>query len=142
MDMWLDAYRRTWTHESADEALAFYARVFDEAPAAIVTTDGNFVITDANVSAQQLFQKSLTALKGNPFIQNVARVDRAAFTAIGREITSERGRVTRPLLVRTSQDCDSEVSLVGCALRDERGEPEMVVLILLERGENVSSDIL
>ena len=142
MDMSLAAYRRKWIHETVEDALAFYSRVFDEAPAAIITTDANFVITDANVTAQKLFQKTLGDLRGKPFIQSVAQADRHFFAAISAEIRLEPGRVTRPLLIRTPDNRESEVSLVACGVRGESGEPEMIIMIILERGENISSDML
>jgi hypothetical protein len=142
MDMWLETYRRTWAHETAEEALAFYARIFNEAPAAIVITQPSFAIWDANISAQRMLQRSLPALRGKSFHHYVAAADRTAFGAIAREIVSVPGRVTRPLLVRTSHDRLLEVSLVACALRDADEKPSMIVMMLLERGDDISSDIL
>ena len=142
MDAWLQVYRRAWTHESVEEALAFYARLFDEAPAAILVTSPDFAIIDANVSAQQLLQRSLSTMKNKPFRLHVAAQDRAVFSAIARQILAEPGRVTRPLLLKSSDDRMVEVSLIACALRDEQGHPQSVVMVLLERGEDVTSDIL
>jgi hypothetical protein len=61
---------------------------------------------------------------------------------IAREIISSPGRVTRPLLLKTADDGEVEVSLIACAFRGKNDVPEMVMLLLLERGENISSDIL
>ena len=142
MDLWLEAYRRTWIHETTEEALGFYARIFDQAPAAMMVTEPSFVITDANIAAQQLLKRPLANLRGKPFQRNIAQADRTAFAAIAHEIISSPGRVTRPLLLKTADDGEVEVSLIACAFRDKNDVPEMVMLLLLERGENISSDIL
>ena len=142
MDRWLQAYRRSWTHETSEEALGFYARLFDEAPAAIIVTDPDFTIIDVNIAAQQLLKRPLTALKGKPFSHNIAPKDRTVFSVIARQIISEPGRVTRPLLMKAASDHDVEVSLIACALRDDKQKAESVVILLLERGEDVTSDIL
>jgi PAS domain S-box-containing protein len=142
MDSWLQAYRRSWTHETSEEALSFYARLFDEAPAAIIVTNRDFAIIDANIAAQNLLQRRLTVLKGKPFHQNIAPTDRTAFSVIARQIISEPGRVTRPLLLKTGDDRNVEVSLIACALRGEDGEAQSVMILMLERGETVTSDIL
>lgn len=142
MDLWLEAYRRTWAHETAEEALSVYARIFDEAPAAIIVTRPDFTISDANVSAQRMLQRSLTTLRGKSFHRCVAAADSTAFAAIAKQIVSVPGSVTRPLLVKSSDDTQVEVALIACAMRDAEGQPEMIVMILLERGEEISSDIL
>ena len=138
----LEGYRRAWTHENPEDSLVFYARVFDEAPAAMVVTQPNFLVTDANIAAQHLFQRSLNTLKGKPFEHNVAQQDLTAFSAIQREIIETPGQHTRPLLIRTADGRNVEVSMIATAFRDLNENPEFVMLILLERGENISSDIL
>ena len=142
MDDWLQVYRRSWAHESAEEALVFYARLFDQAPAAIVVTQPDFAIIDVNIAAQKLLQRPLAALRGRPFQRNIASADRTAFSGIARQIISEPGRVTRPLLLKTGDDQEVEVSLIACALRGDDGEVQSIMILLLERGENVTSDIL
>jgi PAS domain S-box-containing protein len=142
MDLWLEAYRRTWAHETPEEALAFYARIFDEAPAAIIVTQPNFAISDANVSAQRMLQRSVSALRGKLFHRYVAAADRIAFAAIAKQIISVPGSITRPLLMNSSDDSQVEVSLIACALRDAENNPEMIMLMLLDRGDQISSDIL
>ena len=142
MDDWLQVYRRSWAHESAEEALAFYARLFNEAPAAIIVTTPDFTIVDVNIAAQHLLNRALAVLKGTPFQRNIAAADRTAFSGIARQIISEPGRITRPLLVRTGDDREVEVSLIACALRGDDGEAQSVMMLLLERGENVTSDLL
>lgn len=142
MDSWLQAYRRSWTHETSEEALGFYARLFDEAPAAIIVTDSNFTIIDVNIAAQHLLQRSVTVLKGKSFSRNIAAKDRTAFSVIARQIVSEPDRVTRPLLMKPAGECEVEVSLIACALRDDQQKVERIVMLLLERGDDVTSDIL
>ena len=142
MNLFFERHRRAWTHETAEDALVFFSRLFDEAPAAMVVAQPNFLVTDANIAAQQLFQRPLSTLKGKPFEHNVAEQDLAAFSAIQREIIDTPGRHTRPLLIRTGDDRNVEVSMIAAAFRDRNDKPEYVMLILLERGENISSDIL
>ena len=141
MDSWLQSYRRSWTHETSEEALGFYARLFSEAPAAIIVTNPDFVIVDANIAAQQLLHRPITVLKGKPFQRNIAPKDRTAFSVIARQIISEPGRVTRPLLLKSAEE-EVEIALIACALRGDQGQAQSVVMLLLERGENISSDIL
>lgn len=143
MDGWLQAYRRSWTHETREEALVFYARLFDEAPAAIVVTRPDLVIIDVNIAAQALLQRPLTELKGQPFQRIIGVSDRIAFSTIARQIVSEPERVTRPLLVKCGGHAEEvEVSLIARALRGDQGEVHSIVMILLERGLNVTSDML
>ena len=142
MGSWLQSYRRSWTHATSEEALGFYSRLFDEAPAAIIVTQPDFVIIDVNVAAQRLLQRPLAEIKGKGFQRIIAANDRTAFSVIASQIISEPGRVTRPLLLKCGDDQEVEVSLIASALRDDNGQPQSIVMILLERGDNVTSDML
>ena len=138
----LEDRRRVWVHDTPEDALVFYNRLFDEAPAAMVVTQPNFLVTDANIAARHLLQRSLTTLQGRPFEHNVSQQDRTAFSAIQREIIEKPGPHTRPLLLRPADDRNVEVSMIATAFRDSNENADFVMLILLERGENISSDIL
>lgn len=142
-DAWLRSYRRSLKpYESAGDALAFYTRIFDHAPVAIMILGPQFLIADANIEAQKLLRKSLELLRGKPFNRHVAKPDRAAFAEISHEILRDHTRVTRPLLLILGEDQTAEVSATACAIRDDAGNTEFIMLLLIDRSDDVSSDML
>jgi PAS domain S-box-containing protein len=142
-DAWLRSYRRSLKpYETAGDALAFYTRIFDHAPVAMMILGADFLIADANIEAQKLLKKTLETLRGKPFNRHIAKEDRAAFAEISHEILRDHGRVTRPLLMTPGEDLTIEVSVTACALRDDEGNTEFIMLLLMDRSDDVTFDIL
>lgn len=142
-DAWLRSYQRSLKpDEPAGDALALYTRIFDYAPVAIMILGPQFLITDANIEAQMLLRKNLESLRGYPFNRHVAKSDRAAFAEISHEILRDCTRVTRPLLLVLGEQETAEVSVTACTIRDDEGNTEFIMLLLADRSDDVSSDML
>jgi PAS domain S-box-containing protein len=142
-DAWLQRFRKSSRpHETPEDALAFYTRIFFEAPVAILILTKEYVVADANLAAEQLLKRPVDVLRGKPFQRNVAKSDRRAFTGISAVITGEESRITRPLRLVNAEGNETEAALIASALRDDKGEPEFIMMMFFERGEKVTSDIL
>ena len=142
-DLWLRSYRKSLKpYETAGDALAFYTRIFNHAPAAMLILGPEFLVADANIEAQKLLRTTLENLRGIPFSRQIARTDRTAFAEISRQILTEHTSVTRPLLLGEEGHETIEVSATACALRDDDGNPEFIMLLLLDRSDDVTSDML
>lgn len=142
-DAWLRSYRRSLKpYETAGDALAFYTRIFDHAPVAMMILGSDFLIADANIEAQKLLRNTLENLRGKPFNRHIAKPDRAAFAEISHEILRDHKRITRPLLLLPDEEMTIEVAVTACALRDDGGKTEFIMLLLMDRSDDVSSDIL
>jgi PAS domain S-box-containing protein len=120
----------------------FFRRIFEESPVAILVVAPDFQITDANVSAQRLLGRSLDHLRECRLRQFIAQSDQEAYTAIRADIEARAGYVTRPLLLRLRDETKCEVSLIAAVFRDGRGNPEFILVTLLERGKSISEDML
>jgi len=142
-DPWLRRFRRaSRTHESPNDALTFYSRIFLEAPLPIVILASNHSVADANVSAQQLVKRSLEKLRGKPFVRMVAKDDRPAFMEIAQDLSSDIQKTSRPIRLINISGTVIDVAMIASSVRDENGELEFMVLVFLENGVNVSSDYL
>ncbi len=54
-DNWLRAYRKSVrSHPSIESALAYFKRIFDDAPAPFIITNTDLIITDANNAALEM----------------------------------------------------------------------------------------
>lgn len=125
-----------------DSRDGFYRRIFDDSPAAILVVNPDFVITDANLAAERMFNRDLAHLRGFQLRRFVAHSDQAAFVGIRSDIEDQAGYVTRPLLLRLPDQTEYEVSVTAAVFRNEKREPEFILLTLLERGTGISEDML
>jgi PAS domain S-box-containing protein len=142
-DPWLRRFRKaSRTHETPDDALAFYSRVFLEAPVPIVILGRNHSVADVNVAAQQLVKRSLEKLRGKPFVRIVAKDDRPAFMKLAEDLASDIQKTSRPIRLVDIAGTVIDVAMIASSVRSENGELEFMVLVFLENGVNVSSDYL
>jgi len=141
--VWEGAQRRsTRDYGTADESAEFYRRLFVESPVAMVITNPDFEISDINEAGQRLLHFSLRQMRGRQFQLSVADNDRDAWSEICLELRDARSAFSRPLLLNVGEGLVSEVIVTAAMIRGASGEPELAVLVFLERGENFSSDIL
>lgn len=142
-DAWLRRFRQSSRpHETPNDALAFYSRIFLEAPVAMLIITMDYAVADANLAAQKLLGRPVNTLRGKPFQQNVAKSDRRAFTGIRGVIRDEKSIVTRPLRLVNAGGNETEASLIASAIRDETGEPEFIIMMFFERGKKITEDML
>jgi PAS domain S-box-containing protein len=142
-DPWLRRFQKSSrTHETPDDALDFYSRIFLEAPVPIVILARNHSIADANVTAQQLVKRSLEKLRGKPFVRIVAKDDRPAFIEIARDLASDIQKTSRPIRLVDVSGTIIDVAMIAASVRDANGELEFMVLVFLDNGLNVSADYL
>jgi PAS domain S-box-containing protein len=127
----------------ADEAsLAFYSRLFVDSPLATIVTTAAFEVADANNAAQRLFRRSIAEMRGRKFELSIAGSDRDAFKEIFVELSDATSPISRPLLLKVRDGITAEVIVTASMIRTAEGEPEFALMVFLERGENISSDIL
>jgi len=142
-DPWLRRFNRSSRfHESPDDALAFYTRIFMEAPLGIVILTPNHSVADLNVAAQRQLQRPLEKIRGKPFVRNVAKSDRHAFMDIMYEIDGNSGKTQRPLRLVDPSGKETELTVIGSAVTQDDGKVEYVMLMLVDSGDNESLDIL
>lgn len=97
-DAWLARYERLERHhEGHDDDLAYFKRIFDEAPAAYVVTRATHLIVDANSAAQRMFNWPLDQLRGKPLNLFVSTSGRHIFRTLVRDIEAAADSVVRPL---------------------------------------------
>ena len=141
-DSWLRTYPRVAQHhDNTLKALIFYRRIFDEAPFPLIVTTMDFLIVDANFAAQQLLGRDLRQLTGTPFSTSISRVDRDLFAGLSDLIRDKR-RISRPVSIRAAMEKEIETSLIARAIPDDEGLPEFVLILLNDRSDSVTSDIL
>jgi len=142
-DPWLRSYRRSvQAYGTVADTLEFYRRIFLESPVAIIVTTISLQIADANIAAQKMLNMRLKQLRGRRFHSHVARADREAFTAIVADLRDGRNSVSRPVLLNTTGGVEMEAMLNASVIRTAKGEPEFLLLVLHDRGDDVSSDMV
>jgi PAS domain S-box-containing protein len=142
-DAWDEIHRRSIRdYGDPQQSLAFYLRLFVESPIAMIVTTPHLEVADANTAAQRLFQRSLTQMRGRQFELSVANTERDVFKEILLELRDATSPVSRPLLLKIRDDVTVEAIVTASMIRTQEGEPEFTIMVFLERGENISSDIL
>ena len=142
-DSWYRAYASSNPQRgSNEESNAYFARVFEDAPAAYIVTDPGMLIRDANKAAQRLLKRPLIWLRGKPIFSVVAREERAAFHALTPELLRVQSVMTRPLRIQPAQGEVIDAFFSACTARDDSGKPEAVFWIFMEPLESRNEDLL
>jgi len=142
-DNWLRAYRRSVrSHPSIESALAYFKRIFDDAPAPYLITNLNLVVTDANNAAQQMLRRSLVILKEKPLLVIVAREDRRALRGMASELVSGQAGIIRPLRIQPYRRESVDIVVSASVCRDGNSVPECIFWIFLHPLERLNEDIL
>ena len=142
-DNWLRAYRRSVrSHPSIESALAYFKRIFDDAPAPYLITNLNLVVTDANNAAQQMLRRSLVILKEKPLLVIVAREDRRALRGMASELVSGQAGIIRPLRIQPYRRGSVDIVVSASVCRDGNSVPECIFWIFLHPLERLNEDIL
>jgi PAS domain S-box-containing protein len=129
-------------HGSNAESSTYFARVFEDAPAAYIVTDPNMLIRDANKAAQRLLNRALAALRGKPIFSIVAKEERRAFHALTPELLDVQTVMTRPLRIQPARGETIDAFFSACTARNENGKPEAVFWIFMQPLESRNEDLL
>lgn len=142
-DNWLRAYRKSLrSHPSIESALAYFKRIFDDAPAPYLVTNLDLVITDANVAAQRMLRRSLLILREKPLLVIVAREDRPALRVIASDLLHSQKQITRPLRIQPFKDQPLDIVVSARVCCDQENVPECVFWIFLHPLESLNEDLL
>jgi len=142
-DSWYRAYVTSNEHlGTPEENAAYFARIFEEAPAPYIVTDPSMLIRDANRAAQRILKRPLLWLRGKPLYSVVAKGERRAFNAIAPDIVATHTVMTRPLRLQPAQGEEIDVFFSACAARDRSGKPETIFWIFLHPLEPWNEDLL
>jgi len=124
-DAWLARYVGLERHhEGHNNHLAYFKRIFDEAPAAYVVTGATHLIVDANGAAQRMFNRPLDQLRGKPLNLFVSTSDRQIFRTLITDIEAADDTVVRPLSIGPDREMDKDVIFSARAMRGPDGNVE------------------
>ena len=142
-DNWLRAYRKSVrSHPSIESALAYFKRIFDDAPAPYLITNLNLVVTDANNAAQHMLRRPLAILKEKPLLVIVARDDRRALRGMASELVSGQDGIVRPLRIQPYRRDALDIVVSASVGRDGNAVPECIFWIFLHPLERLNEDLL
>jgi len=124
-DAWLGRYERLERHHQGhDDDLAYFKRIFDDAPAAYVVTGAAHLIVDANGAAQRMFNRPLDQLRGKPLNLFVSTSDRHIFRTLITDIEAADDTVVRPLSIGPDREMGKDVIFCARAMRGPDGNVE------------------
>ena len=142
-DNWLRAYRKSVrSHPSIESALAYFKRIFDDAPAPYLITNLNLVVTDANNAAQQMLRRPLAILKEKPLLVIVAREDRRALRGMASELVGGQAGIVRPLRIQPYRRDALDIVVSASVCRDGNAVPVCIFWIFLHALERLNEDLL
>ena len=124
------------------EALLHFEGLFEMAPSALLVTDVDLRITDANTAAMVLFNKQFSRLRGLPLVMFVVKAERAAFHAIVAELLETGLRVVRPLCIRRSDTVEVDMVITASAFPAESGRPGSVYWVISDSLTERQVDLL
>lgn len=142
-DSWVLQYERHGRlHGSVDEALAYFQRIFDDAPAPYLITNPQLLITDANAAAQRMLNRSIENMHGKPLYLFVSPSERQVFRTMARAIIDAGDSLVRPLCIQPDGSAETDVIFSARVVRGADNEVDCIFWLFVHSITPEGSDLL